>query len=64
MAHPEICKVSEAACLLGVSEPTVYRLIANGKIKHAARIGRGLRINARAEWPELFGREDADGGKK
>lgn len=53
-APRRIHSINETAELLGVSRNTVVRMLESGRIGHAAKVGGRWRINARAEWPQLF----------
>lgn len=56
----EVLTLNEAALLLDVSRHTLEKLCKQGRIEHAARIGTMWRINAKLEWPQMFGEEERD----
>lgn len=67
MALKEVMDVYEVAELIygRVTKSTanmVRRRCANGTYRHATRAMNGCwRINAKKEWPELFGQEGGEG---
>ena len=53
----DVMTVAEVASCLDKSRRTVERMIADGRIRHARKIGRSWYVNVAKEWPEVFGRE-------